>query len=265
MNVLTFGSLLYGEIIYVDITNTGSFEEANMQDQKTQTFRGAIQTVKNVNTRSGRKMITFGVGAYPFKAFGEQAEAVERLEGEHVEITAKHNTFHGKDEYAVVTIASEIDGQRVNASGIPRSTPALSSQAPVPVPPQNLKHAGRSHWDLRSYGSNLQARKVGAWLNEFFDSLTEEEWRQWQMPKYQRSGTFPITEEEAETQRTWRDTSTPPPRPAQDLEGVKTRFNARLDLVREDLGHKATAQVSRTGFTAIDDSAPNYPQAPECP
>jgi hypothetical protein len=223
-----------------------------MQEQKMQTFRGAIQNVKNVNTRSGRKMITFEMAGYPFKAFGEQAEAIEQVEGQHVEITAKHNTFHGKDEYAVVTIAGEIDGQRVKASDTRRSTQ-------VPAPQQHLKHADRPHWHLPSYGKNLKARKVGVWLNEFFDSLTEEEWRQWQMPKYKRSGTFPITEEEAETQRTWRDTSTPPPRPAQDLESVKTRFNARLDLVREDLRRKATAQVPKTDFTAIDDSAPNCP------
>jgi hypothetical protein len=230
-----------------------------MPAQKTQTFRGTVENVKNVNTRSGRKMITFGLGGYPFKAFGEQAEAVEQLEGEHIEIIANHNTFHGKDEYAVVTIAGEIDGQRVKASDTRRSTLASSSQSQVPDPQQNLKHGDRTHWHLPSYGNNVKARKVGAWLNEFFDSLTEEEWRQWQMPKYKRSGTFPITEEEVETQRTWRDTSTPPPRSAQGLESVKTRFNARLDLVREDLRRKATAQVLKADFTAIDDSAPNCP------
>jgi hypothetical protein len=90
-----------------------------MPEEKKQTFRGAIQNVKNVNTRSGRKMITFEMTGYPFKAFGEQAEAIEKVEGQHVEITAKHNTFHGKDEYAVVTIAGEVDGQRVKASDIP--------------------------------------------------------------------------------------------------------------------------------------------------
>ena len=207
-----------------------------MPEQKAQTFRGAIQNVKNVNTRSGRKMITFEMTGYPFKAFGEQAEAVGQLEGEHVEITARHNTFHGKDEYAVVTIAGEIDGQRVKASDTRRSTQ-------VPVPQQHLKHADRPHWHLPSYGRNLKAREVGAWLNEFFDSLSDDEWRQWQMPMYKRIGTFPATEEEVETRRTWRDTSARPPRLPQDLDSVKARFNSRLDLVREDLKHKTTAQA----------------------
>jgi len=225
-----------------------------MPEQKTQTFRGAIQNVKNVNTRSGRKMITFEMTGCLFKAFGEQAEAVEQLEGEHVEITAKHNTFHGKDEYAVVTIAGQIDGQRVKALDTRGSALASSSQTEVPAPQRNLKHGDRDHWRLSSY-SNRKAREVGAWLNEFFDSLTEEEWRQWQMPKYERSGTFPITEEEAETQRTWRDTPTAPPRPAQDLESVKTRFNARRDLVREDLRHQAAAESSEQTSSAQEMSA----------
>ncbi len=230
-----------------------------MPEQKTQTFRGAIQNVKNVNTRSGRKMITFEISGYPFKAFGEQAAAVEQLESEHAEVTAKHNTFQGRDEYAVVTIAGDTSGQRVEATDIPRFAPASSSQTPISVAQQNLKHTGRNHWRLSSYGGNLKAREVGAWLNGFFDSLTYEEWRQWQMPKFKRFGTFPVTDEEVETQRNWKDTSQSPPRFPQDFESVKARFNARLDLVREDLKHKATAQVSKTGFTAIDDSAPSCP------
>jgi hypothetical protein len=226
-----------------------------MPEQKTQTFRGAIQNVKNVNTRSGRKMITFKMTGYPFKAFGEQAEAIEQVEGQHLEITAKHNTFHGKDEYAVVTIVGEIDGQRVKSSDTPRSAPALSSQAPVPAPQQNLKHGDRDHCRLPSYGSNLKARKVGAWLNEFFDSMTDDEWRQWQMPMYQRFGTFPTTEEEVETRRTWRDTSARPPRLPQDLDSVKARFNSRLDLVREDLRHQAAAESSEQTSSAQEMSA----------
>ena len=214
-----------------------------MPEQKTQTFRGAIQNVKNVETRSGRKMITFEMTGYFFKAFGEQADAIEQVEGQHVEITAKHNTFHGKDEYAVVSIAGEIDGQRIKASDTRESALASSSKTQVPAPQQNLKHGDRYHWRLSSYGSNLKAREVGAWLNSFFDSLTDEEWCQWQMPKFKRFGTFPATDEEAETQRTWRDTSQSPPRLPQDLESVKARFNARLDLVREDLKHKTTAQA----------------------
>jgi hypothetical protein len=226
-----------------------------MPEQKTQTFRGAIQNVKNVNTRSGRKMITFEMTGCPFKAFGEQAEAVEQLEGEHVEITAKHNTFHGKDEYAVVTIAGGIDGQRVTGSDTHGSALASSSQTQVPAPQQNLKPGDRDHWRLPSYGNNVKARKVGVWLKEFFDSLTDDEWRKWQMPMYERFGTFPATEEEVETRRTWRDTSASPPRLPQDLDSVKARFNSRLDLVREDLRHQATAESSEQTSSAQEMSA----------
>jgi hypothetical protein len=94
--------------------------------------------------------------------------------------------------------------------------------------------------NLRSHGNNVQARKVGEWWNAFFDSLSDEEWRQWQAPKYERSGTFPITEEEAEIQRTWRDTSKNPPAIPQDLQSVKARFNTRLDMVREELKRRGS-------------------------
>jgi len=253
-----------------------------MPEQKTQTFRGTVENVKNVNTRSGRKMITFKMAAYPFKAFGEQADAIKQIEGQHVEITAKHNTFHGKDEYAVVTIANEIDGQRVKASDTRRPTLPPSQQAQVPAPQQSLKHGERPHWRLPSYGSNRKAREVGAWLNEFFDSLTEEEWRQWKthwdnhwphtdvendkiaefnekirVAKEKNHGPFNV-ERTDELGNLWRERNSVVPCGG-GLESVKARFNPRLDLVREDLRRKATAQVSKAGFTPIDDSAPNCP------
>jgi hypothetical protein len=220
----------------------------NKTQQRAQSFRGTIENVQSKNTRSGLAMVVFTVNGYAFKAFGAQAEAAQQLEGEHIEITAKHNTFRGKDEYAVVTIAGEIDGQRVKASDTRRSTQ-------VPVPQQHLKHADRPHWHLPSYGRNLKAREVGAWLNEFFDSLSDDEWRQWQMPMYKRIGTFPATEEEVETRRTWRGTSASPPRLPQDLDSVKARFNSRLDLVREDLRHQAAAESSEQTSSAQEMSA----------
>jgi hypothetical protein len=84
-----------------------------MRKQSVQTFRGEIRNFTNVNTRTGTKMVRFEVNSYPFKAFGRQAEAIEHLAGLHAEITATHNTFRGKDEYAVVTVAGEIGGHIV--------------------------------------------------------------------------------------------------------------------------------------------------------
>ena len=72
--------------------------------QKLLTFRGTIENVKPKNTRSGLSMVVFAVNSYPFKAFGSQAETVKHLDGHYAEITATHNTFKGKDEYAVASI-----------------------------------------------------------------------------------------------------------------------------------------------------------------
>ncbi len=84
--------------------------------QKLQTFRGTIENVQSKDTRSGLAMVVFEVNGYAFKAFGSQAAAVQQLSGQYAEITAKHNTFMGKDEYAVVTIAGEVNGHPVTAS-----------------------------------------------------------------------------------------------------------------------------------------------------
>jgi hypothetical protein len=265
--------------MHVDIENREFFEEAEMPEQKTQTFRGTVENVKNVNTRSGRKMITFEMAGYPFKAFGEQADAIEQVEGQHVEITAKHNTFHGKDEYAVVTIAGEIEGQRVKASDTRRSVLASSSQSQVPAPQQNLKHGDRDHCRLSSYGRDLKAREVGAWLNEFIDSLTENEWRQWKthwdnrwphtnvendkiaeidekikVAEEKNHGPYNV-ESMDKLLNLWNERNNVVVHGG-GLESVKARFNARLDLVGEDLRRKVTAQVSKADFTPINDSAP---------
>jgi hypothetical protein len=249
-----------------------------MPEQKTQTFRGTVESVKNVNTRSGRKMITFEIASYPFKAFGEQAGAIEQIEGQHVEITAKHNTFHGKDEYAVVTIAGEVHGQRVAATDTSRSLIA-SSAAPQRV----LNHPDRPHWNSDSCRSNAKAYEVCVWLNRFIGSLTEDEWRQWQtywdnrwprtdaendeiarideeikLTKEKESGPF-NSSLHMQMGELWHKRNSVGKNDDRNLERVKARFNARLDIVREDLRRKTTAQVSKAGFTPIDDSAPNCP------
>lgn len=244
-----------------------------MSEQQTQTFRGVIEKVRNVNTRTGRKMITFEVGEYSFKAFGEHAAAAEQLERKHVEIVAKHNTFKGKHEYAVVMIADEMGGQWVKATDTRRSAPVSSSQTPVASPQQNLKRAGRHHWNLQGYGKNWKAREVGAWLNEFFDSLTEDEWREW---KTFRDNHWPHTyaedekiaqidekiklnneknrggpynfELENELVELWNERNgVVASGGGLSLESVKSRFNARLDLVHENLRRQTKVQSSVSG------------------
>jgi hypothetical protein len=98
------------------------------RQQKLQTFRGTIANVQSKDTRSGLAMVVFEVNGYAFKAFGSQAAAVQQLSGQYAEITAKHNTFRGKDEYAVVTIAGEVGGRPVIASDT--SKRLLTSSAP---------------------------------------------------------------------------------------------------------------------------------------
>ena len=225
--------------------------------QKLQTFRGKIENVESKNTRSGLAMVVFKVNGYAFKAFGSQAEAVRQFDGQHAEITAKHNTYLGKDEYAFVTISGEIDGHPVAASDTSRSIPASSA------PQQRLKHSDRPQWNLRSYGSDVKAREVGIWLNQFFDDLTETEWEQWK--KYPNSQ-WPIHDSDRQAERDYnekcvrqfkedfeRRNGEPYPgkdvdilcccgsrRMPQDFDSVKARFYTRLDEVRGDLKRKAS-------------------------
>jgi hypothetical protein len=225
--------------------------------QKLQTFRGKIENVESKNTRSGLAMVVFKVNGYPSKAFGNQAEAVQQLEGHHAEITARHNTYKGKDEYAVVTIAGEIGGRQVAVTDTSRPVPASS------VPQQKLKHSDRQQWNLRSYGSDVKAREVGIWLNQFFDDLTETEWEQW---KQYPNSHWPIHDSDRQAERDHNEKSVRQfkegfecrngkPYPGkdvdilcscarrampQDLESVKARFYTRLDEVRGDLKRKAS-------------------------
>jgi hypothetical protein len=58
--------------------------------QKSQTFRGTIENVQSKDTRSGLAMVVFKVNGYGFKAFGDQAAAVQQLDGQHAEIKAQY-------------------------------------------------------------------------------------------------------------------------------------------------------------------------------
>jgi len=201
-----------------------------MQEQKTQTFRGTVENVKNVNTRSGRKMITFSVGGYPFKAFGEQAEAVEQLEAEHVEITAKHNTFHGRDEYAVVSIAGEMGDEQIKTTCTGRTTPTSPSN------PLNLKNPGRHAGNPKNI--------IQRWILRFIDELSPEEWSAWSNdPRFIKDKHWPGYPEETKEHRAESAHMMPSEEEAR-LPDVKARFKNRLNEVRSFLhGKKSLSQA----------------------
>jgi len=163
-------------------------------------------------------------------------------------------------EYAVVTIAGEVGGHPVTTSDTSRSV--LASSAPQ----QKLKHTGRQQWNLRAYGSNVKAREVGFWLNQFFDDLTEAEWQEWKKhPNYN----WPIHDADRIRRQAHRekflrqfkedyerDHGKPCPRSdtdilcscsgggtPQDLESVKARFYRRLEEVHESLRRKESTST----------------------
>ena len=153
-----------------------------------------------------------------------------------------------------MSVKATVEGHEVSVSDI----------CPVAVPQQDLKHVDRYRWNLKSYGSNVKARAAGAWLNEFFDSLSEDEWRQWQL---KRDSNWPRTEaENAEIARINEDIRLVQEKDRgpfnnelkneilelsnkrsrvvatggeQSLESVKNRFHARLEMVREDMKRRA--------------------------
>ena len=246
--------------------------------QKLQTFRGKIENVQSKNTRSGLAMVVFTVDGYAFKAFGDQAKAAQQLNDHHADITAKHNTYMGKDEYAVVTIAGEVGGHPVTTSDTSRSV------LPSSAPQQKLKNTGRHQWNLRAYGSNVKAREVGFWLNRFFDDLTEAEWQEW---KKHPNSNWPIHDADRVADQLRReqcirqfkenyerDYGKPfpgsdvdilclcyPGRPMpQDLESVKARFYKRLEEVHDSLRRKASTSTQTSAepestFKPNEDSA----------
>ncbi len=189
-----------------------------MRRQETQTFRGEIKNVKNVSTRSGRKMITFEVDGYHFKAFGDQADAVERLQSAHAEIAAKHNTFHGKDEYAVVTVAGEVGGHRIQASDT-RGPAIASSRSAL-----TLKNPGRHNGNPKDL--------IQRWIMPFIDELTPEEWRVWSTDnRFKNDRVWPRYPEESREHHVASYTMTADEE-VKRLPDVKARFENRLNEVR---------------------------------
>jgi hypothetical protein len=199
--------------------------------QNAQTFRGKIENVHSKNTRSGLAMVVFTVNGYAFKAFGVQAEAVQQLDGQNAEIMAKHNTFKGKDEYAVVTIAGEVWGKQVTASDTSRSAPGSHFNQLA------LNHPGRHPGDPRDL--------IQRWIMRFIDELTPEEWRVWSTDaRFKRDRIWPGYPDETPAHRA-ASGSMSPSQEKDRLPEVKLRFESRLNEVRTALsGEKSPCQMN---------------------
>jgi len=211
--------------------------------QNAQTFRGKIENVHSKNTRSGLAMVVFTVNGYAFKAFGVQAEAVRQLEGQNAEIMAKHNTFQGKDEYAVVTIAGEVGGQRVSAS----NTCGLAPTSPDK--PLSLKHPGR-HPGNPKYITQR-------WIMRFIDELTPEEWRVWSTDaRFKRDRIWPGYPDETPASRSASGSMVPSEEKAR-LPEIKLRFESRLNEVRTAMrGEKSPCRMNPSPTVNSDTPIP---------
>ncbi len=219
---------------------------------KPATIRGVLTDIRSVPTQTGTVFVVCKVGGHKSKLFGDVAKLIlanqDQYEGQETEAYGRWDVKRG-NEFAI----DNFHMQPVQPSPVVLPTPAREAR----------QGSTRLHWDTKRSGSDEKARRVSEWLNEFFDALTDEEWRQWQMPKYKRLGVFPASEEEVEVRRTWKDTNQSPPAIPQDLESVKVRFNARLEMIREDLRCRTSARASLTAARTPATPMPAEPPSPE--
>jgi hypothetical protein len=73
-------------------------------------IEGAIQNVRNIETSTGRKMVTCTIDGYRCKAFSEIAMQVEKLEDCLVEVIAEQGGFQGAPEYLVTKVKPMLVG-----------------------------------------------------------------------------------------------------------------------------------------------------------
>jgi hypothetical protein len=100
-----------------------------------ETISGIVSDVRVIATRSGRNMVTFVIGDKCCKAFGDIAAALQTLNEEQVQITAKRGTYRGKPEYAVVGVKGTVDGRSVTVAD-------TRSNAPVRAAGGTCSHCG---------------------------------------------------------------------------------------------------------------------------
>jgi hypothetical protein len=173
---------------------------------------GVVADLKVIPTRTGKSMVMFTVDRRNVKAFGDNAAALQSLNGEQVTLEVKRGSYMGKEEYAVISVA----GRSASTNATPND---VASNAPTYRNPLSLKHRERETG--RDYRNGVQAT-----VARFIDELTPEEWAEW---KRLRSYWFPISQ----------DGLVPiggnagnPIYSEEQLKSVRERLQARLDDVR---------------------------------
>lgn len=92
-------------------------------EQEHVVFTGRVTNVRNIPTKTGRKMVICAVGGKTCKAFGDVATVCEQLDQQQATITATAGKYQGQVEYAVVNVRSLINGHEVAATDV-RSVPS---------------------------------------------------------------------------------------------------------------------------------------------
>jgi hypothetical protein len=224
----------------------------DVNQNKPATIRVVFTDIRSVPTQTGTAFVVCKVGGHKCKLFGDVARLIlanqDQYHGQETKVYGRWDVKRGNE-----FVIDSFHTQHVQPSPVVLQTPVSEAR----------QGSTRLHWDTKRIGSDEKARRVGEWLNDFFDSLTEEKRRQWQMPKYKRLGLFPASEDEVQVRRTWKDTNQSPPDLPQDLESVKVRFNARLDLIRENLRRRTGAQASLTASRPPATAIPAEPPPPE--
>jgi hypothetical protein len=89
---------------------------------------GQISQVRNIPTRTGRKMIGFLIGTRSCVAFWYVAVAIETLSGESVSATADKGTYKGEIQYVVKTayIPDQIEPEEEGVKPLEWLMPQLS-------------------------------------------------------------------------------------------------------------------------------------------
>jgi hypothetical protein len=98
-----------------------------------ETISGIVADLKVIPTRTGTSMVTFVIGAKCCKAFGDIAAALQTLNEEQVQITAKRGTYRRKPEYTVVSVKGTVDGRPVTVTDTRSNAPVRAASGTCPL------------------------------------------------------------------------------------------------------------------------------------
>lgn len=197
-------------------------------EMNTEMISGAVADLRVIPTHSGKNMVTFTLGGKSCKAFGDNAANLQNLNGEQVTVAAKSGSYRGEAEYAVERI--ENPSGALNDASKPTSHPSMT------------KHPAREH--------RQPCDPLCVWLNDFIDSMTDEEYREWTSRK---DHNFPDLPGESVDERK-AAAGYPAGSHYKVFPAFKTRFESRLDEIREDLRRKASRAAEKADDTQKRDS-----------